>query len=69
MSNISTYMILDDHEIEDNWPAKKKQAMMTTYITMPSLLMSYIKPATARLMQLIDNGQINRDREAILVSV
>ncbi|CAN7715920.1 alkaline phosphatase D family protein [Pseudomonas sp. GL-B-26] len=23
MSNTSTYMILDDHEIEDNWPAKR----------------------------------------------
>jgi hypothetical protein len=26
MSGISTYMILDDHEIEDNWPANKKNA-------------------------------------------
>lgn len=26
MSKLSTYMILDDHEIEDNWPAKKSNS-------------------------------------------
>jgi phosphodiesterase/alkaline phosphatase D-like protein len=26
MSKLSTYMILDDHEIEDNWPAKKSKS-------------------------------------------
>jgi len=26
MSNLSTYMILDDHEIEDNWPANKSKS-------------------------------------------
>ena len=26
MSSVPTYMILDDHEIEDNWPANKSKA-------------------------------------------
>ncbi|MDP3290754.1 MAG: alkaline phosphatase D family protein [Sulfuricurvum sp.] len=30
MSRIPTYMILDDHEIEDNWPNKARKKDMTT---------------------------------------
>lgn len=31
MANVPTYMILDDHEIEDNWPAKKSRADNSLY--------------------------------------
>ncbi|WP_263215715.1 alkaline phosphatase D family protein [Pseudomonas atacamensis] len=31
MSNTSTYMMLDDHEIEDNWPANAKDADKDLY--------------------------------------
>ncbi|MGE8152255.1 alkaline phosphatase D family protein [Pseudomonas vancouverensis] len=32
MSGVSTYMILDDHEIEDNWPANKSESDTALYI-------------------------------------
>ena len=39
MSRVSTYMILDDHEIEDNWPSKAdSKDMMLKY---PSAIHSY----------------------------
>ena len=39
MSRVPTYMILDDHEIEDNWPTKAtKKDWMTLY---PSAIHSY----------------------------
>ena len=39
MSNVSTYMTLDDHEIEDNWPSEaNKKDMMVKY---PAAIHSY----------------------------
>lgn len=39
MAQIPTYMILDDHEIEDNWPAKADSKDMTTLY--PSAIHAY----------------------------
>jgi alkaline phosphatase D len=62
MSNLPTYMILDDHEIEDNWPANKSKADAYLYknaIAAYELYQASHSPAH----ELLTNGQINRKLE------
>ncbi|HEF4760349.1 TPA: alkaline phosphatase family protein [Pseudomonas putida] len=59
MSGIPTYMILDDHEIEDNWPANKTEsdeALYNNAMTAYELYQASHGPA----LELNNNGQINR---------
>lgn len=58
MSTLPTYMILDDHEIEDNWPAKRKpgdEYMYKNAMLAYELYQASHSPTHA----LLDNGQIN----------
>lgn len=58
MSTIPTYMILDDHEIEDNWPAKRKPD--DDYLYKNAMLAYELYQAShSPTHQLLDNGQIN----------
>ncbi|WP_085725572.1 alkaline phosphatase D family protein [Pseudomonas sp. R37(2017)] len=59
MANLSTYMILDDHEIEDNWPDKKRSGDDVLYknaITAYELYQASHSPA----FELLDDGRISR---------
>ena len=59
MSGLPTYMILDDHEIEDNWPAKRNKSddhLYTNAIKAYELYQASHSPA----QQLSGNGQINK---------
>lgn len=59
MSNLSTYMILDDHEIEDNWPANKSKSDDYSYanaIRAYELYQASHSPAPA----LTDDGLVNK---------
>ncbi|VVN81189.1 alkaline phosphatase D family protein [Pseudomonas fluorescens] len=58
MSTIPTYMILDDHEIEDNWPTKRKcddDYMYNNAILAYELYQASHSPTHP----LLDNGQVN----------
>lgn len=62
MSGTSTYMILDDHEIEDNWPAKKSgndDYLYKNAIAAYELYQASHSPAH----KLLANGQISRKLE------
>ncbi|PMZ85263.1 MULTISPECIES: alkaline phosphatase D family protein [unclassified Pseudomonas] len=59
MSNLPTYMILDDHEIEDNWPANKNKSDEHLYanaIRAYELYQASHSPAHA----LTDDGLTNK---------
>lgn len=59
MSGVPTYMILDDHEIEDNWPANKSKSDAYLYknaMTAYELYQASHSPAH----ELLANGQVNR---------
>ena len=59
MSSLPTYMILDDHEIEDNWPAKRNKSddlLYTNAIKAYELYQASHSPA----QQLSGIGQINK---------
>ncbi|VVN79492.1 alkaline phosphatase D family protein [Pseudomonas fluorescens] len=58
MSTIPTYMILDDHEIEDNWPTKRKRD--DDYMYNNAMLAYELYQAShSPTHPLLDNGQIN----------
>ena len=62
MSSLSTYMILDDHEIEDNWPANKSAGDELLYknaIAAYELYQASHSPAH----RLSANGTVNADLE------
>ena len=62
MSSLPTYMILDDHEIEDNWPANRNKSddfLYTNAINAYELYQASHGPAH----ELCANGQINRKLE------
>ncbi|KAF2392395.1 alkaline phosphatase D family protein [Pseudomonas frederiksbergensis] len=62
MSGTSTYMILDDHEIEDNWPTNKSKDDDYLYknaIAAYELYQASHSPAH----ELLANGQISRHAE------
>lgn len=59
MSSVPTYMILDDHEIEDNWPANKHQNddhLYNNAIAAYELYQASHSPAH----ELLEDGTINR---------
>jgi len=59
MAGTSTYMILDDHEIEDNWPARAihaDQALFRNAMDAYALYQASHSPACA----LTTNGQVDR---------
>lgn len=58
MSRVSTYMTLDDHEIEDNWPANANDKdMMVKY---PSAIHAYqvYQMSHSPLLPIDDNGKL-----------
>lgn len=59
MSGIPTYMILDDHEIEDNWPANKSATddyLYNNAVAAYELYQASHSPAH----ELLANGQVSR---------
>lgn len=59
MANLSIYMILDDHEIEDNWPKKKRSgddALYKNAITAYELYQASHSP----VFELLDDGRVSR---------
>ncbi|MGW8464381.1 alkaline phosphatase D family protein [Pseudomonas sp. CLCA07] len=62
MSNLSTYMILDDHEIEDNWPANESKG--DTYLYKNAIAAYELYQAShSPAHELLVNGQISRKLE------
>jgi alkaline phosphatase D len=62
MSSVPTYMILDDHEIEDNWPVNESKSDAYLYknaIAAYELYQASHSPAH----ELLSSGQINRKLE------
>ncbi|MFW0756586.1 alkaline phosphatase D family protein [Pseudomonas sp. H11T01] len=60
MAHVPTYMILDDHEIEDNWPAKASsndQSLFNNAIRAYELYQCSHSPAHA----LLPSGQLDRN--------
>lgn len=59
MSSTSTYMILDDHEIEDNWPANASKSDGALY---RNAMVAYelYQASHSPVHPLTTNGQINR---------
>ncbi|VVO53868.1 hypothetical protein PS862_00452 [Pseudomonas fluorescens] len=62
MSSLPTYMILDDHEIEDNWPANKSTCDEYLYANAISAYELY-QASHGPAHELADNGQINTKLE------
>lgn len=59
MSSTSTYMILDDHEIEDNWPANASKSDGALYRNAMAAYELY-QASHSPVHPLTTNGQINR---------
>jgi alkaline phosphatase D len=62
MAGVPTYMTLDDHEIEDNWPANRQPSddfLYANAIKAYELYQASHSPAC----ELMANGQINRELE------
>lgn len=59
MSSTSTYMILDDHEIEDNWPANASKSDSALYRNAMAAYELY-QASHSPVHPLTTNGQINR---------
>ncbi|AHZ70077.1 phosphodiesterase/alkaline phosphatase D-like [Pseudomonas mandelii JR-1] len=62
MSNTSTYMILDDHEIEDNWPANESKADAYLYKNAMAAYEIY-QASHSPAHDLLPNGQVSRKLE------
>jgi alkaline phosphatase D len=60
MSGLPTYMILDDHEIEDNWPANKNKHDELLYANAMKAYELY-QASHSPAHELSSNGQINRE--------
>jgi alkaline phosphatase D len=61
-SNLSTYMILDDHEIEDNWPANESQSDADLYKNAMAAYELY-QASHSPAHKLLSNGQFSRKLE------
>ncbi|WP_223488406.1 alkaline phosphatase D family protein [Pseudomonas sp. A-RE-19] len=59
MSGMPTYMILDDHEIEDNWPANESKADAYLYKNAMAAYELY-QASHSPAHELLANGQISR---------
>ncbi|WP_219093499.1 alkaline phosphatase D family protein [Pseudomonas sp. UMAB-40] len=62
MSNTSTYMILDDHEIEDNWPTNESKADAYLYKNAMAAYEIY-QASHSPAHDLLANGQVSRKLE------
>ncbi|MBN3861664.1 alkaline phosphatase family protein [Pseudomonas frederiksbergensis] len=62
MSNIPTYMILDDHEIEDNWPANKSKNDIFLYKNAMAAYELY-QASHSPAHELLANGKVSRTLE------
>ncbi|MHC8346308.1 alkaline phosphatase D family protein [Pseudomonas sp. RT6P73] len=62
MSNVSTYMILDDHEIEDNWPANESKADAYLYKNAMAAYEIY-QASHSPAHDLLANDQVSRKLE------
>ncbi|EJM14652.1 phosphodiesterase/alkaline phosphatase D [Pseudomonas sp. GM18] len=62
MSGIATYMILDDHEIEDNWPANKSKNDDYLYKNAMAAYELY-QASHSPAHELLTNGQVSRTLE------
>ncbi|VVO76499.1 hypothetical protein PS870_01568 [Pseudomonas fluorescens] len=62
MSNTSTYMILDDHEIEDNWPTNESKADDYLYKNAMAAYEIY-QASHSPTHDLLPNGQVSRKFE------
>ena len=60
MASTPTYMILDDHEIEDNWPANKGPGDITLYNNAMSAYEAY-QCSHGPALDLLPDGRINRN--------
>ncbi|WP_095052841.1 alkaline phosphatase D family protein [Pseudomonas sp. Irchel s3b2] len=59
MSGVPTYMILDDHEIEDNWPSNKSKSDAYLYKNAMAAYELY-QASHSPAHELLANGQVNR---------
>ena len=59
MSSLPTYMILDDHEIEDNWPANKSKSDDLLYLNALKAYEIY-QASHGPAHELCADGQINK---------
>ena len=59
MANLSTYMILDDHEIEDNWPSKKRSGDDALYENAISAYELY-QASHSPVFELLDDDRVSR---------
>jgi alkaline phosphatase D len=59
MSGVPTYMILDDHEIEDNWPANESKADAYLYKNAIAAYELY-QASHSPTHELLASGQVNR---------
>jgi alkaline phosphatase D len=62
MSGVPTYMILDDHEIEDNWPANKSKADAYLYKNAMAAYELY-QASHSPVHELLANGQVSKQLE------
>lgn len=62
MSGVPTYMILDDHEIEDNWPANKSKNDEHLYNNAMAAYDLY-QASHSPARKLLANGQLNQQLE------
>jgi alkaline phosphatase D len=61
-SSLSTYMILDDHEIEDNWPANESKSDAALYKNAMAAYELY-QASHSPAHKLLSNGQFSRKLE------
>jgi alkaline phosphatase D len=59
MSGIPTYMILDDHEIEDNWPANASKSDKKLYQNAMAAYQLY-QASNSPVYELLESGQVDR---------
>ena len=59
MSGVPTYMILDDHEIEDNWPANESKADAYLYKNAMAAYELY-QASHSPAYELLANGQVSK---------
>jgi alkaline phosphatase D len=59
MSSVPTYMMLDDHEIEDNWPAKKANEDETLYSNALDTYELY-QASHSPARELLDDGTLSQ---------
>jgi alkaline phosphatase D len=59
MSGVPTYMILDDHEIEDNWPANESKADAYLYENAMAAYELY-QASHSPAYELLANGQVSK---------